>query len=317
MSYRHLITYLLIMCTWCCDSVAQTGGSAGAFSRMGFGARGMAMGNALTGVTNGELSSYYNPATSSFSGTPTIAATFGILSLDRHLNFLSYTQPLQPLAGLSVGIINAGVTNIDGRDGDGNHTEEYSTFENQFYLSFSNRVDERVSLGVTVKLLHSKLFEDVKSTTVGFDLGGVIIISDQLSLGLAVIDINSKYKWDTKSIYDANGRTTDEKFPNLRRVGIAYRLPANSGVISAEFENSSDKTSLLKLGAEVVLHDNFAVRGGMDRWDLSDDATGIKPAFGFSIRNSFHGWSPSLTYAFLTESFAPRGIHVLTLSTSF
>ena len=34
----------------------------GAFSRMGFGARGIGMGNAMSAVTTGNLVSYYNPA---------------------------------------------------------------------------------------------------------------------------------------------------------------------------------------------------------------------------------------------------------------
>ena len=37
-------------------------GLAGAPMRMGFGARGMAMGNAMTAVTSGDVQSYYNPA---------------------------------------------------------------------------------------------------------------------------------------------------------------------------------------------------------------------------------------------------------------
>ena len=34
----------------------------GAFSRFGFGARGMGMGNAMSSVTEGNIVSYYNPA---------------------------------------------------------------------------------------------------------------------------------------------------------------------------------------------------------------------------------------------------------------
>src|SRR5512141_2803546 len=149
---KTLGSILLLLFCIAAESFAQTTGSAGAFARIGFGARGMGMGNALSAVTTGAISTYYNPALSAFSEERTGAATFGILSLDRYVNFLSYTQSLPPHAGLSVGIINAGVRNIDGRDNDGYHTDDYSTMENQFDLSFSNRVDERVALGVTVKM---------------------------------------------------------------------------------------------------------------------------------------------------------------------
>src|ERR1041384_1116025 len=299
------------------EGQAQTAGSAGAFARMGAGARGMGMGNAMTAVNTGDIQTYYNPALAAFSDSRTAGATFGLLSLDRYLNFVSYVQPIHPTAGISFGIINAGVRNIDGRDADGEKTGDLSTFENQFFLAFANRVADRLSLGVAVKLYYSKLYDQVISTTVGFDAGFCAQLTDDLSLGGAVQDLGSKYKWDTKAIYDQNGKSTEDKFPNLRRLGMAWRLPSNAGVVSAEFENSSLQTNIFRAGAEYYLVEYLSVRGGIDRLDGSDDATGVKPTFGFTIRNSFIGWSPSVSYAYVFESFAPRGMHIITLNTSF
>ena len=110
---------------------SQMGGAPGAFSRLGFGARGMAMGNAMSAVSSGDLAGYYNPALLPYAPGRYGAASFGFLSLDRTLNFLQYTQPLPPMAGLSLGIINSGVSNIDGRDSDGEPTGPMKTSENQ------------------------------------------------------------------------------------------------------------------------------------------------------------------------------------------
>jgi hypothetical protein len=220
------------------------------------------------------------------------------------------------MAGLSVGLINAGVRNIDGRDGDGQHTENYSVNENQFYLSFANRVDERLSVGVTVKLLYSKLFENVKSSTVGFDIGVCAQLTDQLSLGAAVIDLNSKYKWDTKQIYFENGRTTEDKFPSLRRVGLAYKLPEAGALVSGEFENSSQGSNLFRLGAEYTFMTRFTLRGGVDRVELGENATGAKPSFGFTVTQPLRGWTPSIHYTYVVESFAPNGMHIISISSA-
>ena len=274
----------------------------------------MGMGNAGTAVNSGDVSTHYNPALSAFSLSRTAAATFSILAFDRYVNFLSYTQPLEPMAGISVGLINAGVRNIDGRDGDGQHTEDYSVSENQFYLSFSNRVDKNISIGVTVKLLYSKLFDDVKSTTVGFDLGLCAQLTDELSLGVAVIDLNSKYKWDTKKIYSENGRQTEDKFPSMRRIGLAYEFLNKNALLSAEFENSSQGTNLFRAGAEYRFMENVAVRGGFDRLELGEKATGAKPSLGFSVTQPLHGWSPSFHYSYVMESFAPHGMHIISIS---
>lgn len=296
---------------------SQIAGSAGAFARMGSGARGMGMGNAMTGVTSGDIQTYYNPSLAAFVEYRSAGVTFGVLSLDRSLNFVNYTQPIHPTAGISFGIINAGVKNIDGRDADGEKTGDLTTFENQFYLAFSNRVSDRVSLGVAVKLYYSKLYDQVTSTTVGFDVGFSAQVTDELSIGGAIQDLNSKYTWDTKVIYDQNGKTTTDKFPSLRRIGAAFRLPSNLGLISAEFENSSQQTNVFRAGAEYYIGEYLTLRAGIDRIDPSSDATGAKPALGFTIRNSFIGMTPSVTYAYVFESFAPQGMHIITLSTAF
>ena len=178
-------------------------------------------------------------------------------------------------------------------------------------------MDEHFSLGVTVKLYHSKLFDKVKSTTVGFDAGAYFQITDAISAGITIQDINSKYKWDTKPIYDEGGKTTDDKFPNLRRAAVSYRLPSNIGIISWEFENSSEKTNLMRVGAEYTPMEYFSIRGGLDRWDFSNNATGAKPSFGFSVKKPFNGWTPVVTYAFIIEPFASHGMHVVTLSGRF
>ncbi len=290
----------------------------GSFSRMGFGARGMGMGNALVAVTTGDINTYYNPSLAPFTAKRTASASFGILSLDRSLNFLSYTQPIEPRGGFSIGLINAGVSNIDGRDNDGVHTEDYSTFENQFYLAFANRVAENLSLGVTVKMYYSKLFEEVSSSTVGFDVGALFNVTPELTIGASVQDINSKYTWNTTPVYGSlNGKNTKDKFPMVRKIGMAYNWTEFGVVLSAEYENTSASTNAIRAGFEYLAHENISLRGGFDRYDFGDNVTGAKPSFGFSARRAFGDWTPALTYAFIFEPFSSHDIHVITLSTTF
>jgi len=93
-SSKSCLLFLTVFCLSTGVTHAQIGGTAGAYSRMGFGARGMAMGNALTAVTSGDAISYYNPATIPLAEYRNASASFGILSFDRRLNFLGFTQPL-------------------------------------------------------------------------------------------------------------------------------------------------------------------------------------------------------------------------------
>jgi hypothetical protein len=276
----------------------------------------MGMGNAMTAVAGGEVSSYYNPALPAFSEERYAAGSFGILSLDRALNFLSYTMPIHPTGGMSIGLINAGVSDIDGRDADGTHTDTYSTYENQIYLAFSNRVDENVSIGVAIKLYHSKLFEGVTTTTVGFDAGVLFRPANGLTVGAALLDISSKYKWNTKDV-NGSGKETEDKFPMLKRLGVSYAFADPAIVAAIDLEHTSGGSVVLRGGAEYAIVKEFAVRAGADRIDFGDDATGVKPTFGFSARKSLEGWSPALSYAYTHESFAPNGFHLITLSVIF
>ena len=52
---RSVIVSLVFALCLCASAEAQLAGTAGTFARMGFGARGMGMSNAMTAVTASEL----------------------------------------------------------------------------------------------------------------------------------------------------------------------------------------------------------------------------------------------------------------------
>lgn len=252
--------FVLILATFVGMPVnAQLAGTPGAFVRLGFGSRGMGMGNALTAVIDGDVTSFYNPAVTPFLTDRVAAVSYGLLSLDRSLNTLSYSQSIKPTAGFSVGIINSGVSNIDGRDADGFQTGELFTSENQFSFSFANRMSKVISLGIALKIYYYRLYENISSTDLGVDAGGIARLSDNLTLGIAVQDIGSKYKWDTSNLYGDQGNSTIEPFPLLRKIGLSYAFDDNAGLISVDFENSNKNTNIIRMGGELPLSEFFTV----------------------------------------------------------
>lgn len=303
----------------------------GAFSRMGFGARGMGMGNAMSAVITGELVSYYNPAVTVFQENNSVLTGYSFLSIDRNLNFLSYTRRFdfyskkdslaenpkpRNSAGVSIGVINAGVSNIDGRDNNGLPTGELSTSENQFYLAVANRFSEKFSVGITAKFYYYKLFEDINTTSFGVDIGALYKIDDQFTVALAVIDINSKYKWDTSPFYE-RGVITEDKFPNLRKLGVSY-LNKEIGILaSVEYENSSAETNILRAGVEYNIYDGLYLRSGIDQFNLSNTDWPIKPALGFSFYKSFGNFKVGVDYAFVIEQYSSNDRHIIGLTFNF
>ena len=296
---------------------AQIGGEPGAFSRLGFGARGMAMGNALAAVTGGDVVAYYNPALLPSVDYRHASASFGILSLDRHLNFISYTMALPPKAGLSVGLINAGVSEIDGRDSDGQPTGALRTSENQVFLGFAVRATEDLQLGLTIKLYYYHLYTDVSSTTVGVDFGALYSLGEGFTAAVTLRDVNSRYKWDTSPLFGQNGQTSEDRFPVLTSAALSYMLPDSIALLATELEFSNRSTIVMRAGVEVPLIPEFTLRAGIDRIDIKESGNGIRPSFGFMARTTFGGWRPALHYALVLEPFAPSPLHMVTLSVAF
>ncbi len=313
------VTLVLVLLTGVPQTAAQTtsqlGGLAGSPLRAGFAARGIGMGNSLSAVSFGEISSYYNPALVPFQAMRTAQVSFGVLSLDRRLNFAGYGQQLKPTAGIFVGIINAGVSNIDGRDVDGQPTQIYTTSENSFFLSFGTRVSEHVSFGITSKILYNHLYEGLSSTTVGFDVGVLYTIDDHWSASAVIQDINAKYKWDTATLYGQKGNTTIDYFPLRRKIGVCFHPDYYETTVSAEAEFVGP-TFLGRLGVEVSPIRQFTLRAGLDQIDVEGNLP-ARPSVGFTLEPDFGFVSSYIHYAYVFEPYSPGNMHIISISVTF
>jgi hypothetical protein len=303
----------------------------GAFSRMGFGARGMGMGNAMSAVTEGNLVSYYNPALAAFQENNSFQTSYSILSLDRSLNFLSFTKrfdfyshkserrpnELRSSAGISIGIINSGVSKIDGRDNDGNKTGDLSTAEDQFFLGLSNRFSRKFAIGISVKFYYAKLYEKISSTELGLDIGALYKINDSWNISLMISDLNSKYKWDTSPLYQELGATSTENFPILKKIGVSYYNKKYKIISDLEFENSNAGTNILRAGIEYNIYDGLFLRGGIDQFNLSNFDYTSNPSLGFSYIKKFSSLSIGVDYAFVVEQYSPQDRHIIGINVNF
>ncbi|GAB4300886.1 MAG: PorV/PorQ family protein [Ignavibacteriaceae bacterium] len=310
---------------------SKIAGKPGAFSRLGFGAEGIGMGNALSAVIYGELTGYYNPALSVFQEGNSFQSSYSFLSLDRSLNFLSFTRKFdffskrrsedttkpQATAGISIGLINSGVNNIDGRDNQGNPTGPLSTSENQFFGAFSVKITDQFAFGIAAKFYYYKLYEEITANSFGLDFGILYRVSGQLTASLVVSDLNSKYKWDTTPVYGQDGTILEDKFPMLRKIGISYFFNELNLLASAEFENSDAETNIIRAGIEYQIYEGLYIRGGIDQLDLSNSDVLPKPSAGFSFHKELAGFIAGVHYAFVPEQYSPEDRHVVGLSINF
>ena len=309
-------------------------GAAGAFTRMGFGARGQGMGNALSTVMNGTISPYYNPALSAFQEGHVLLGSYGFLALDRKFNQVSYTQTIrirdkeakiyaeepgvQSISGISIGWINAGDATIQGYDSDCSPTEMLSVFENQFYVNFGTRFSDNLAVGFNAKFYHSGLYEGITSSGFGVDVGILYQLSSSLRLAIVAQELLSKYKWDTSELYGPQrGNSTEDPFARIFRAGVGYTLPEQYGIVSAEMEMIGGDSYLGRVGVEIPVVEQVVLRGGVERLDFSDLGIEARPTFGFSVSQTLAQLHPVIHYAFILEPVAPSPTHVLSFAVSF
>ena len=329
---KKVFLYILFFTTivYSQSKITKLNSMPGAFSRMGFGARGMGMGNAMSAVKDGALVSYYNPALTPFQEGNSFQTSYSILSLDRSLNFLSFTRKFEygkkedavgniksRSAGISLGIINAGVSKIDARDDSGNSTGELSTSENQFFIAVANRFSEKLSIGIAFKFYYYKLYESVTSSGLGFDIGALYSFNDAAAISFMFTDVNSKYEWDTGKLLGQDGTITKDKFPLLKKIGFSYKFIEQKIIASAELENSNAGTNILRAGAEYNIYENLFLRAGIDKFNLSNTDDPVRPTFGFSyfyVRNSF---KLGIDYAFVVEPYSSNSQHIIGINFNF
>lgn len=311
------LTVFIILSLNAMPAFSQTSGSAGAFSRMGFGPRGMAMGNALTSVTDQGIYSYYNPALAAqvASGNQVDFAT-AAMSFDRSFNTAYGIFRLPPSAGISLSIINANVANIDGRSVDGYDTGTLKTHEYQIASALGIKISSRLSVGIGLKYFIADYHSDLSNAkTLALDFGALYTFSDRLKAAFTVQDLLASYNWNSSTLFgdDSSNRTDD--FPTQFRIGFSYH-PTSKLLLSLEgghITHENLTANNLRIGSSYDLHERLTLRAGWQVDDLSSLESSNHFSAGFSVHLPFDFLSPSVDYAFIQERNYISFIHTFGL----
>lgn len=305
---------------------------AGAFARMGLGARAATLGASAADVY-GEASPYHNPALAPFQSAQALEFSASVLPFGRNWQAVQAGAPLRPRAGIAAGIVRAGVTDIDGRDGSGYHTGTLSTDEYAFFVAFGTRLSERVAGGLGLRFYRSDVGLGVRApSAVGVSAGLAAQLSERVAVGATVEDLFARYAWNAAPV----GGTTTDRFPLRLRTGTAVRA-AERLLVTADVEGmvaftsarfptgidiiagtpaATDSTARYRLasvqgrlGAEWQPAEALAVRLGVDR--LGGDA--IRPSAGFAVRQRLGEAGLRVDYAATLEPFASGVMHMATI----
>jgi hypothetical protein len=325
---------------------AQFGGASGAFMRIGFGPRALSVSNAVLSVPEVGNFGFYNPAIS--AGAYKRSAEFGssVMTFDRNLHTLGLSVQLPPSAGMSLLLMNAGVSNIDGRTLSGYPTESLTAQDYYFHASFGVQAKKRLWFGAGLKFILSDYHPDMSSSLgFGIDLGLLWKATDELFIALAVRDILLSHQWNSSDLYGGlEQANASAAFPTTFAAGLSYRMLDNRLILSSDFlvtqysaqilergissnflpptENSvrTDVSSAvfgLNTGISYQLHTRFRLSAGYANRDISGLGDQHTFSSGFTLLLPYDRFSPSIDYALNREPNLGSLIHTFSLRFNF
>lgn len=266
---RNLFLALLLI-TWLLNlhgfTLSYGAENAGAFLKVGAGARALGMGSAFVAVADDAYASYWNPAGLAQLQDNSIgmmySERFGRRVKDQ---FVSVAFPT-----MSFSVYRTSVGNIpEVKWGADNKPEQIGTFTDEElagFLSLAFRLEAHLFLGGNAKYIYHKLYGH-QATGYGFDVGALVKATSWFYLGVTVRDVHgSVVKWTNESSHE-------DTIPLSIKTGAAVRLLDNKITVACDVDLSDvdlTKKPLLHIGGEVCPHKVIALRAGFSQHNSSD-----------------------------------------------
>jgi len=322
---RIVIDGLIFLFAMAAQALAQ-GGYAGAVLRMGVGARSEAMGRAYTAVVGNPESAFYNPASVTQTDKRVLDVSYRPLSLDRSFGYVGFAAVIRPktgdkeidseqamTGGLAMSWIHAGVSDIDGRNFDG---EKYTTFSNNqniVNLSFALLVHDMLSIGISGFVYWNQFpklgsnNENITASSVGMNFGVLLTPMQGIWLGAVYKNSGGKFTWNTDKLYTRGSQRVDH-FPESWRIGVATNRLLPRLLLSADVEGSRKQETKFYLGANYRLMPQIRVRAG-----LRDGNPTLGAGYDFAVAKV----QSTLYYAFVTQPGEIASEHIFAWSFRF
>ncbi|MFB0515627.1 MAG: hypothetical protein ACETWG_03375 [Candidatus Neomarinimicrobiota bacterium] len=249
-----------------------TGGYAGAFARVGSDARSVALAGALVAEVNSGYLALTNPASLVYVQRREVGLSYMTLPLDRSVQSLSLAVGLPPTAAVGLSYQRAGDDNIQGRNSIGQTTEMLAYGENMVVLSFANRLNPTISVGLNAKLLFIDL-ADEGSTGFALDLGLFYHRPGGFNLALKMQNVTGTYSWEVAA--SQGKRKYMDHLPLI--VSVGTRLPWRHFTFFGQTEVMVPKIKegkrvgygslvpVSRFAVEDLLAERYFIRGGLEQ----------------------------------------------------
>jgi hypothetical protein len=284
----------------------DAGTTAGTMLRLGAGARGRAMGDAMTANSIGVSAMYYNPADVGFTNRAEAEAMYQSLVADIGLGQVGFVHPINSVStwGVGVSYLDYGKSTRVSLADIINNNQPATTFTGQDIAvrgTYGRRFSDAFAGGLTLKVLNQEI-DNQSATAFAADVGlSIRPQSWPVRFGVTGQNLGSKIKFDSER----------NSLPTLVRAGLALDLFEDRLTISADAEKVRDQDVTGQVGAEFRLMQMLAFRVGFDgRIDADDGWTagmGVKVSdLSFDYAFVPYGHLGNTHRVSLTYQFGPK-----------
>jgi hypothetical protein len=286
----------------------RSGTVSGQFLKIGTSARAIAMGGAQVTLAEGASSIAYNPAGILSSGDYGFSATYTAWFANIQHSFAGVVKSIPGVGSIGASFILLTTNDIIETtpafpEGTG---RTFRASEYAFSLAFARQVSDQFRVGVNGKIIQSYLYNrELGSSTFAIDVGTLYDIPILRShMGVSITNIGK----DLKYINETYSLPTALKFGVLVDV---IREADYQFVTTFQIARLNDANEQYNLGAEYMLYNMFALRGG---WKFAYDQENVTAGFG--IRLNSLGIKSTLDYGYNNFKYL-AGTHSFTLDVSF
>ena len=258
-------------------------GTAGAQElRIPVGAASIAIGGSAAALGNGIGNIYYNPASLAATDNAEAIVSYSTYLADSKVNYGAVSTKVGSagLVALSIKVLNIGdivVTTEAAPDGTG---EILNPTYSVFGLTYGRRMTDRVLLGLTANYINEKI---AQTSAAGFaaDLGVQYDTGWRgLRFGFAMKNIGPNMHFNGPDFeqritlpgddpsaqpHVVQLEATDFELPSYMQLGVAYDLgiaEKQHATIYGTFQGNNFSTDEYRIGAEYLLGEHIALRGG-------------------------------------------------------
>ncbi|MFH1279813.1 MAG: hypothetical protein ABIK65_15710 [Candidatus Eisenbacteria bacterium] len=272
---------------------------AASYSRIGVGARAMAMGGAYVAVADDPTATMWNPAR--MMRVRGLALTYMRsvgMKFDRYHEFLGFAKSWRSVA-IGFGMQRAGWNGFESRNGVDGNNGDFGIVDYLLLPSVAFQFGP-VGLGLSSPKIFIQEIDGESESGSGADLGAFLDLGRWVDLGFAVQDVHSEIG--------------DDELPYNLRAGICVNPlghlydPVVSALLATDLEKTEDDETVYHVGAEIGLHlprgFHWALRVGIS--DIGRDHRENRYSIGGGLRVERLYWL-GFDYAYIDESDASFG----------